>query len=102
MIIWIYILTVAPWRLFPKRTALLFAARIVSAGGIMRGLFLRRILWAISLASVGSHSKAPGPPTSGMEEVLEVTTGVPQAIASSKGIPKLSRNDVYRKAKAPL
>ena len=60
------------------------------------------ILWAISSALVGSHSKAPGPPTSGMEEVLEVMTGVPQAIASSKGMPKLSRNDVYRKAKAPL
>jgi len=30
---------------------------------------------------------------SGMEEVLEVITGTPQAMASSIGIPKLSRRE---------
>ena len=35
--------------------------------------------------------------TSGIDEVFEVITGTPQAMASSIGIPKLSRNDGYKK-----
>jgi len=56
----------------------------------------------MSSSFVGSESNASVPPISGMEEVLEVTTGVPQAIASNRGMPKLSLNDVYKKAKEPL
>jgi len=37
-----------------------------------------------------------------MAEVVEVMTGVPQAIASRMGMPKLSRKDVYIKTDAPL
>ena len=33
---------------------------------------------------------------------LVVMTGVPHAIASNRGMPKLSLRDVYRKANAPL
>lgn len=53
----------------------------------------------MSSSFVGSESNASVPPISGMEEVLEVTTGVPQAIASNRGMPKLSLNDVYKKQK---
>ena len=33
------------------------------------------------------------PDISGIDDVLDVITGVPQAIASSMGNPKLSRNE---------
>jgi hypothetical protein len=36
-----------------------------------------------------------------MEDVFEVMTGVPHAMASKMGIPKLSLKEVYRKASAP-
>jgi hypothetical protein len=40
--------------------------------------------------SYGSTVMAASPTTSGMEAVLEVTTGVPSSIASSAGRPKPS------------
>ena len=40
--------------------------------------------------SVGSTSTAASPTTSGSDDTFEVTTGVPQAIASSGGRPKPS------------
>ena len=41
----------------------------------------------------GSINMAPSPATSGMADVLPVKIGVPHAIASSCGIPKLSRKE---------
>ena len=57
---------------------------------------------AISSGSDGLIRIPSGPAISGMAEVFEVMTGVPQAIASRMGMPKLSRRDVYMKADAPL
>ena len=57
---------------------------------------------AISSGFSGFTKMAPVPATSGIAEVLELITGVPQAMASSRGMPKLSRKDLYRKAEAPL
>ena len=52
--------------------------------------------------AIGSANNPPFPAISGMAEVFPVITGVPHAIASSMGIPKLSLREVYRKTKAPL
>ena len=54
------------------------------------------------LTSVGSMRAESTPATSGIDDVLLVITGVPHAIASSSGMPKLSRSDVYRNANAAL
>ena len=44
---------------------------------------------------------AASPPTSGSEELLEVITGVPQAMASSTGKPKPSRSEGSTRQAAP-
>lgn len=49
--------------------------------------------FVISLELNGSASKAPSPAISGMADVFPAMMGVPQAIASSIGMPKLSRSD---------
>ena len=56
----------------------------------------------ISSQFSGLTKIAFGPPISGIDDVLLVMTGVPHAIASNKGMPKLSRSDVYKNAKALL
>src|SRR5579872_4603677 len=43
--------------------------------------------------SSGSTSKAASPLTSGNAEQLEVTTGIPAAMASTNGMPKPSSSD---------
>ena len=45
-------------------------------------------------ASSGFTKAAFLPAISGIDDVLLVTTAVPQAMASSNGIPQLSRNEV--------
>ncbi len=45
---------------------------------------------AIATASSGSTSTAASPPTSGREDAVVVTTGVPHCMASSTGSPKPS------------
>ena len=47
----------------------------------------------ISLILVGFINMEVPPATSGRDELLEVITGTPQAIASSGGKPKPSKND---------
>ena len=49
----------------------------------------------------GSTYTAAGPAISGMAEVPEVITGVPQAMPSSSGRPKPSIQDGNRSASAP-
>jgi len=60
----------------------------------------REIPWAIASSLYGSTSSAPSPTTSGSDEMREVTTGVPQAMASSGGRPKPSYNEGKAKTEA--
>ena len=53
----------------------------------------RAIPCAIASSEYGSTSRAPSPTTSGSDEMREVTTGVPQAMASSGGRPKPSYSE---------
>src|SRR5712664_268068 len=48
---------------------------------------------AIEASSLGSKAKDAFPTTSGIELVLTVMIGVPEAIASSRGSPKPSRRE---------
>jgi hypothetical protein len=52
------------------------------------------------MASCGSTVSAASP-TSGSEELLDVITGVPHAIASSTGRPKPSRSEGSTRHAAP-
>src|SRR3989344_3188851 len=56
---------------------------------------LRIVSIALAMAEIlyGLISRAPSPATSGIDEVAEVTTGIPQDIASNTGRPKPSKND---------
>ena len=56
--------------------------RFVKCQQVPGGLFPRELFYPFE------------PATSGIAEVADVTTGVPQAIASSWGMPKLSRSEV--------
>ncbi len=51
---------------------------------------MRSIAFAICFTEVGSTSMAAFPATSGIAVTFAVTTGVPQAIASSIGRPNPS------------
>ena len=46
--------------------------------------------WAMSSGLEGSNKPASGPANSGMDEVLETATGVPEASDSKMGSPKPS------------
>ena len=61
----------------------------------------KRNALVISARFDGLTSRAASPATSGNAEVLDVITGVPQAMDSSTGMPKLSRNDGYKNTLAP-
>src|SRR6266850_2115191 len=70
---------------------------------------LNPLSWTtLAMASVnsrtldGSTSSAAPPATSFSDELFEVMTGAPQAIASTIGNPKPSRSDGYTNAVAPL
>ena len=82
-------------------------ARIRSSPFSIRSLrkisLLRELLSAFVISSrlEGFTNKAASPATSGKADVLEVITGVPQAMDSNTGMPKLSRSDGYKNTLAP-
>ena len=49
----------------------------------------------MELTEAGSTYKAASPPTSGIEDTLDVITGISQYIASSNGMPKPSKYEAY-------
>src|ERR1039457_5307890 len=54
-----------------------------------------------SAGLLGSTKRAPSPAISGRQEVFDVTTGTPAAIACATGKPKPSYSDGYANAVAP-
>ena len=60
-----------------------------------------KIFFTHNFSSLGGNKIPARPTTSGIEEVLETITGVPQAIASNGGKPKPSYKLGKSKAVAP-
>jgi hypothetical protein len=61
----------------------------------------RHIAAAISSTECGSTRSAASPATSAHPDLFEVITGHPQAIASRRAIPNVSRNEGATSARAP-
>ena len=96
-------LQVAAWIARTERSQLKLAARAGRGRQVAaQRLVLEHALEAVGdvLDAVGIDQQAASPTTSGSDEMREVTTGVPQAIASSGGRPKPSYSDGNAKTDA--